>query len=86
MQRDDHRFEPIAFDALEPGDLVFFGTPEKVTHVGMHHSPGKYIHSTGGSGVILSDWSDATIAAGYLDARRMRLASDPFLESTIDSQ
>ncbi|MEY3764413.1 MAG: hypothetical protein RLZ42_1073 [Armatimonadota bacterium] len=86
LQRDDERFMPVAFDSLEAGDLVFFGTLEKVTHVGMHHSPGKYIHSTGGSGVLLSDWSDAAVAAGYLDARRMRPVSDPFLESTIDSQ
>jgi hypothetical protein len=86
LQRDDERFVPVTFDSLEAGDLVFFGTPEKVTHVGIHHSPGKYIHSAGGSGVILSDWSDAPVAAGYLDARRMRHGSDPILQSTIDAQ
>lgn len=72
LQRDDTRFEPIPFDSLGTGDLVFFGTPERVTHVGMHHSPGKYIHSTGGSGVILSDWPDDLATISYLDARRMR--------------
>jgi hypothetical protein len=86
MQRDDHRFEPIAFDALEPGDLVFFGTPEKVTHVGMHHSPGKFIHSTGGSGVILSGWNDTTASAGYLDARRFKRGSEVYLDGGSDSQ
>ena len=86
MQRDDHRLEPIAFDALEPGDLVFFGTPEKVTHVGMHHSPGKFIHSTGGSGVILSDWNDTTASAGYLDARRFKRGSEVYVDGESDSQ
>jgi hypothetical protein len=72
LQRDDSRFDHITFDALEPGDLVFFGTPDKVTHVGMHHSPGKYIHSTGGSGVLLSEWPDDLAAISYIDARRMQ--------------
>ena len=86
LQRDDSRFDHITFDALEPGDLVFFGTPEKVTHVGMHHSPGKYIHSTGGSGVLLSDWSDGTVAAGYLDARRMQPDAHLTLECETGSR
>jgi cell wall-associated NlpC family hydrolase len=81
LQRDDERFEPVAFDDLAAGDLVFFGTPERVTHVGIHHSPGKYIHSTGGSGVILSDWSDDKAAMGYIDARR--ICSDAHV--TVDS-
>jgi hypothetical protein len=72
LQRDDSRFDHITFDALEPGDLVFFGTPDKVTHVGMHHSPGKYIHSTGGSGVLLSEWPDDLATISYIDARRMQ--------------
>lgn len=72
LQRDDSRFDHITFDALEPGDLVFFGTPDKVTHVGMHHSPGKYIHSTGGSGVILSEWPEDLATISYIDARRMQ--------------
>ncbi len=71
LQRDDSRFESVTFDDLMVGDLVFFGTPDRVTHVGMHHSQGKYIHSTGGSGVILSDWPDDLSSIGYLDARRM---------------
>jgi cell wall-associated NlpC family hydrolase len=37
----------IAIDALEPGDLIFFGSPEKATHVGMYLGEGKYIHSSG---------------------------------------
>lgn len=34
-------------DPLQPGDLVFFGTPEKATHVGLYLGEGRYIHSSG---------------------------------------
>jgi cell wall-associated NlpC family hydrolase len=47
--------EPIAPGAtpvellahLLPGDLIFFGTPMKATHVGIHLGDGKYLHSSG---------------------------------------
>ncbi|MBW4562674.1 MAG: C40 family peptidase [Mojavia pulchra JT2-VF2] len=47
--------QPIAFPfrvaegiaQLEPGDLIFFGTPQKATHVGLHLGDGYYIHSSG---------------------------------------
>ncbi|MEM7578384.1 MAG: C40 family peptidase [Cyanobacteria bacterium P01_A01_bin.80] len=37
------------FDAnsLEKGDLIFFGTSQKATHVGLYLGDGKYIHSSG---------------------------------------
>ncbi len=34
-------------DPLQPGDLVFFGTPVKATHVGLYLGDGRYIHSSG---------------------------------------
>ncbi len=37
----------ISFSDLEPGDLVFFGTPEKATHVGLYLGDNRYIHSSG---------------------------------------
>lgn len=86
LQRDDSRFDHITFDALEPGDLVFFGTPEKVTHVGMHHSPGKYIHSTGGSGVLLSEWPDDLASINYIDARRIHPDAHVDLECETGSR
>jgi hypothetical protein len=41
--------DPIdsTLEALQPGDLIFFGTPEKATHVGLYLSNGEYIHSSG---------------------------------------
>jgi hypothetical protein len=38
---------PIKMEELEPGDLVFFGTPQKATHVGLYFGGGRYIHSSG---------------------------------------
>ena len=32
---------------LEPGDLIFFGSPQRCTHVGLHLSNGNYLHSSG---------------------------------------
>ena len=34
-------------DKLIPGDLLFFGSPEKCSHVGLHIENGFYIHSSG---------------------------------------
>lgn len=34
-------------DALEPGDLLFFGSsPDKITHTGMYLGSGEFIHAT----------------------------------------
>ncbi len=32
---------------LAPGDLIFFGTPRRCTHVGLHLGGGRYLHSSG---------------------------------------
>ena len=34
-------------EELKPGDLLFFGSAEKCTHVGLHIENGFYIHSSG---------------------------------------
>ncbi len=39
--------QPIALAALRPGDLIFFGTPLKATHVGLYLGEDHYIHSSG---------------------------------------
>jgi len=32
---------------LEAGDLIFFGSPRRCTHVGLHLGGGRYLHSSG---------------------------------------
>lgn len=39
--------QAIALEAVQPGDLVFFGPPEKATHVGLCLGDGRYLHSSG---------------------------------------
>ncbi|MBC8141464.1 MAG: C40 family peptidase, partial [Armatimonadetes bacterium] len=82
IQRDDPRFVPApvrdvakAGDDLLPGDLVFFGKPDKITHVGMHLGnvliPNSFIHSAGGAGVIITEWGDDRYSPGFVDTRRL---------------
>lgn len=39
--------QPIALADSLPGDLVFFGEPERINHVGLYLGGGYYIHSSG---------------------------------------
>jgi cell wall-associated NlpC family hydrolase len=38
---------PGQVQLLEPGDLIFFGTPQGCSHVGLHLGGGRYLHSSG---------------------------------------
>ena len=66
----------IALSDLIPGDLVFFGTPVKATHVGLYLGNDRYIHSSGkdqgrnGIGIDhLSDQGDAVSRTYYAQVR-----------------
>jgi cell wall-associated NlpC family hydrolase len=39
--------QPVGLDDLLLGDLIFFGPPEKATHVGLYLGGDRYIHSSG---------------------------------------
>ncbi|WP_017314643.1 C40 family peptidase [Mastigocladopsis repens] len=39
--------QPVTMKELQPGDLVFFGSSQKATHVGLYLGDGYYIHSSG---------------------------------------
>ncbi|HIK28119.1 MAG: C40 family peptidase [Oscillatoriaceae bacterium SKW80] len=51
LPRDAYQQEaftkPVALASLEPGDLIFFGLPDKATHVALYLGDGRYIHSSG---------------------------------------
>ena len=38
---------PGQYSLLRPGDLIFFGRPQRCTHVGLHLGAGRYLHSSG---------------------------------------
>lgn len=68
--------QAINITELEAGDLVFFGTPEKATHVGLYLADGYYIHSSGkdkgrnGIGIdCLSEQGDAVSQSYYQQLR-----------------
>jgi len=71
IQRNDPRFFPVERNQLQPGDLVFFGKPDRITHVGMHLEGNAFIHAAGGAGVIITEWGDDRYSPGYVDARRL---------------
>ena len=51
LPRDAYQQEdfahPVDIGELDPGDLVFFGSEERATHVGLYLGEGEYIHSSG---------------------------------------
>lgn len=68
--------EAIPMNQLEAGDLVFFGTPQKATHVGLYLGDGQYIHSSGrdqgrnGIGIdVLSEQGDRVSQSYYQQLR-----------------
>ncbi len=38
---------PDVVDLLQSGDLIFFGPPQRCTHVALHLGQGRYLHSSG---------------------------------------
>lgn len=51
LPRDSYQQEDftqrVSLAELQPGDLIFFGTPARTTHVALYLGDGRYIHSSG---------------------------------------
>ncbi len=83
---------PLAIEELEPGDLVFFGTPDRATHVGLFIGDNCYLHSSGkdqgrnGIGIdVLAETDDPVSSAYYRQLRgagRILSSYQPTLSST----
>jgi cell wall-associated NlpC family hydrolase len=46
--------KPMAFNALQPGDLVFFKPPTYARHVGIFLSRSEFVHASKNKGVTIS--------------------------------
>lgn len=57
--------ENISMDELQPGDLVFFGSNNVVSHVGIYVGNGNFIHSPHTGSVVKYD----TLASGNYNTR-----------------
>jgi gamma-D-glutamyl-L-lysine dipeptidyl-peptidase len=57
------------YERLEPGDLLFFGKPERISHVAIYSGGGEYFHS---SGRVMVNSLDST-KANYSMYRRNSL-------------
>lgn len=71
IQRTDCRFSMVQSGKHDRGDLVFFGSPDRITHVGMDLGDGSFVHSAGGTGVIVTQWGDDRFSPSLVDARRL---------------
>ena len=71
-QANDPRMQPISHTELQPGDLVFFAkSGERISHVGISMGGAKFIHSSGDSGVIISDLGEPDWKKIFNTARRL---------------
>jgi peptidoglycan DL-endopeptidase CwlO len=60
---------PVSYDALAPGDLVFF---DGLGHVGIYIGGGQFVHSPHTGDVVkISSMSDSWYAATFVGARRI---------------
>ncbi len=62
----------VSRDALQPGDIIYFGYGSTASHVGIYLGGGAFVHAANsGTGVIISNLSESWYANRYLTAHRV---------------
>ncbi len=62
----------VAYDDMQPGDVIFFGTDGTVTHVGIYVGDGNFVHAQNSdTGVVITNLSESYYANRFLYAHRM---------------
>jgi beta-lactamase class A len=70
----DPQLVPVAFDKLQPGDLLFFGTEDKIDHEAMWIGDGTVLQSTRHNvpGVQMTPYDNPYLKPVFRYARRLR--------------
>lgn len=74
-----HHGTPVSFEALAPGDLVFFRNTYKsgISHVGIYVGEGRFVHAANPhKGIIVSSLFEPYYAHRLAGARRVAPSSD----------
>lgn len=73
----DPQLVPVSFDALRPGDLLFFGTENKIDHEAMWIGDGTVLQSTRHDvpGVQITPFDSPFLKPFFRYARRLRISS-----------
>lgn len=62
----------VSYDAMQPGDIVYFGYGSTASHVGIYIGNGQFIHAQNSStGVVISSLSETYYASRFLTAHRI---------------
>jgi len=62
----------VGQDELKQGDLVFFNTTGRITHVGVYLGRNKFAHASTSNGVMISDLDENYFEKRYAGAKRFR--------------
>jgi cell wall-associated NlpC family hydrolase len=73
----DPQLVPVSFEAVRPGDLLFFGTEEKIDHEAMWLGDGMVLQSTrhGVPGVQVTAFDSPFLKPVFRYARRLKIPS-----------